>query len=401
MGAYYYYVDTTWDNRDNNRPGSTSYDYGGQVNDLYYKYFLVGSGNTDFGAGNDSSAIHWAAGPTVHFGSPCYSLPANISVSDYTTPSAYKYLTDNGYYGRDTVMTADNYPYCIAKSATLMGSDIDSLVGNPLFLRIGSLTYRWNKGPFHSGTFAIGSAPAIPLYNWGYDAASGVNWGFNKGNVPLVLNTDYRAEAEAGKPGDTVRAWLYGIGEYRGIDFVMITLDNPQQPPGVTVSGLVKSYYPQHETALELWREGEAQVAYSRTIPKEESGSGQLTQNFTFPGVEPGAYRLVITKAAHTSFTVHHIVVADKDVDLTKEARPAVQLMTMRCGDINGDGNINNSDLTIMWQQANYNRSAAAAANKLCDLNGDGLINNIDLTILWLAYNYNRGAVEINYQDSM
>jgi hypothetical protein len=162
-----------------------------------------------------------------------------------------------------------------------------------------------------------------------------------------------------------------------------------------TVSGQVKSYNPQHETALELWRAGEAQAAYSRTIPAEKSGSGQWTQAFTFPGVEPGTYTLVISKEAHTSFTVHNIVVADCDVDLTDDKRPEVQLMTMRCGDINGDGNINNSDLTILWQQANYNRSAAAADNKLCDLNGDGLINNIDLTLLWLAYNYNRGAVEI------
>jgi hypothetical protein len=165
---------------------------------------------------------------------------------------------------------------------------------------------------------------------------------------------------------------------------------------GFTVSGLVKSYNPQHCTYLALCREGEAEAAYTCTIEKENSGSGQWEQPFSFPAVEPGTYTLTITKAAHTKFTVHNIVVADKEVDLTQDGRPEVQLMTMRCGDINGDGNINNSDLTILWQQANYNRSAAAAANELCDLNGDGLINNIDLTILWLAYNYNRGGIEIN-----
>jgi Leucine-rich repeat (LRR) protein len=164
---------------------------------------------------------------------------------------------------------------------------------------------------------------------------------------------------------------------------------------GVSVSGLVKSYNPQHYTYLELWREGEAEAAYTLIIDKENSGSGQVEQPFAFPAVEPGTYTLVITKDAHTSFTVRNIVVGAGDVDLTKDNRPEVRLMTMRCGDINGDGNINNSDLTILWQQANYNGSAAAADNKLCDLNGDGLINNIDLTILWLAYNYNRGEVEI------
>jgi SagB-type dehydrogenase family enzyme len=172
----------------------------------------------------------------------------------------------------------------------------------------------------------------------------------------------------------------------------MLKMQGGGLPSGLTVSGLVKSYNPQHPVNLKLQGEN---IFYTHTIYKEESGSGLREQPFAFEGVEPGTYTLLITKDAHTSFTVRNIVVADKDVDLTQDARPEVRLMTLRCGDINGDGNINNSDLTILWQQANYNRSASAAANKLCDLNGDGLINNIDLTILWLGYNYNRGEIEI------
>jgi hypothetical protein len=197
-------------------------------------------------------------------------------------------------------------------------------------------------------------------------------------NGPIEINEDMMILAAAYKEG-------MDYSDTLGLFFMV----KPAHP-GVTVSGQVKTYNPAKSAHLEL--RGARTYTYDTPIG---SGSGQLTQNFTFPGVEPGAYRLVITKDAHTSFTVYNIVVADKDVDLTGDARPEVQLMTMRCGDINGDGNINNSDLTILWQQANYNRSAAAAANKLCDLNGDGLINNIDLTILWLAYNYNRGPVEI------
>jgi hypothetical protein len=159
-----------------------------------------------------------------------------------------------------------------------------------------------------------------------------------------------------------------------------------------TVSGQIKSYNPQHPTTLKLQGEN---ITYPATIDAEKTGSGQWTQEFIFEGVEPGLYTLVVSKEAHTDFIVHNIVVDDQDVDLTEDARPEVQLMTLRCGDINGDGNINNSDLTILWRQANYNRSAAAADEKLCDLNGDGLINNIDLTILWLAYNYNRGEIVI------
>jgi hypothetical protein len=168
-------------------------------------------------------------------------------------------------------------------------------------------------------------------------------------------------------------------------------LQGESTPAGLKVSGLVKSYNPKNGMTLQL--QGEY-ITYTGTID-EKPGSGQAEQPFSFEGVEPGAYSLLITKAGHASFTVRNIVVADEDVDLTQDARPEVRLMALRCGDINGDGNINNSDLTMLWSQANYNRSAKDALNPECDLNGDGLINNIDLTILWLAYNYNRGAIVI------
>jgi uncharacterized repeat protein (TIGR02543 family) len=164
---------------------------------------------------------------------------------------------------------------------------------------------------------------------------------------------------------------------------------------GVSVSGKIRSYNPTNPTNLCLQGED---IAYTITI-QEEPGSGQWEQGFTFSSVEPGTYTLLITKAAHTGFTVRNIVVKNADIDLTQNSRPELRLMTLRCGDINGDGNINNSDLTILWRQGNYNRSAKAADEPLCDLNGDGLINNIDLTILWLAYNYNRGEVIISALD--
>ena len=68
--------------------------------------------------------------------------------------------------------------------------------------------------------------------------------------------------------------------------------------------------------------------------------------------------------------------------------------MTLRCGDINNDGMINDADLAILWLSTNYNKSAGApGVNSRCDLNGDGMINDADLAILWLAANYNKGAV--------
>jgi hypothetical protein len=161
---------------------------------------------------------------------------------------------------------------------------------------------------------------------------------------------------------------------------------------GATVSGLVRAYNPGSITTLKLMRGDE--VEYTAAI-EMESGHGQVTQTFAFPNVAPGEYALVITKPGHTSFTVQRITVGASDLDLALDSRPAVQTITLLCGDINGDNMINNADLAVLWLAANYNKSAAQANNQLCDLNGDGMINNADLAILWLAVNYNKGSVAV------
>ena len=61
-------------------------------------------------------------------------------------------------------------------------------------------------------------------------------------------------------------------------------------------------------------------------------------------------------------------------------------------GDLDGDRQINVSDLNIVWDAANFNRTVGEAENKLTDLNGDGSVNVSDLNIVWDAANFNKGA---------
>ena len=168
---------------------------------------------------------------------------------------------------------------------------------------------------------------------------------------------------------------------------------NPQYVlQSFSVTGVIRSYNPNNATTLVLTQGG---VEKYRTTIGSAAGSGLTTQTFTFTGIAPGTYTLVVNKLGHTSFTVRNIVVGASNVDLTQDTRPDVRLMTLHCGDLNGDGMINDGDLTILWMVANYNKNAANAANPLSDLNGDGMINDGDLTILWMVANYNKGAVEI------
>ena len=163
---------------------------------------------------------------------------------------------------------------------------------------------------------------------------------------------------------------------------------------GVGVSGRIISNNPKNSITAYLMQEGKE--AHKTTIDGTP-GWGLVDQSVRFENVDPGTYSLVINKDVHTNFTVMSVVVGNKDLDLTKDSRPEVQVMTLRCGDISNDGLINDADLTILWRLGNYNRRATEAENDRCDLNGDGLINDADLTILWLAYNYNRGEIIIPY----
>jgi hypothetical protein len=163
---------------------------------------------------------------------------------------------------------------------------------------------------------------------------------------------------------------------------------------GFTVTGQIRSYNPTRATTIELMQGGA--VMFTGTIPAAGSGAPQMTQMFTIEGVAPGTYTLVVTKDAHTSFTITGVVVED-DLDLRTHSRSDISMMTMRSGDLDKSNNINQDDLAILINSANYGRSLSLARDILADLDGSGNINQDDLAILINSANYGRGAVVLNY----
>ena len=105
-----------------------------------------------------------------------------------------------------------------------------------------------------------------------------------------------------------------------------------------------------------------------------------------------GEYDLVVTKEAHLTYTVKNVKVGDEPLDLTAHKNPQISTMTLLAGDMDGDGSINADDLNIVWNAANFNKSAAAAVEKLTDINGDGDVNADDLNTVWNAANFNKGT---------
>ena len=169
---------------------------------------------------------------------------------------------------------------------------------------------------------------------------------------------------------------------------------DPNAVSAPSVRGAVKSYNPNNATTIQLMQGGKEQ--YKTTI-YPTTDSGQAEQNFSFSAVAPGTYDLVVTKPGHLTYTVKGVVVGDSPLDLTTMTGKAYQTITLLCGDINGDGSINEDDVSIIRYANNINKSTAVADNKLADINGDGSVNEDDVSIVRYSSHINKGVTACTY----
>ena len=171
---------------------------------------------------------------------------------------------------------------------------------------------------------------------------------------------------------------------------------DPNAVSAPSVSGTVKSYNPNNPVTVQLIEQGHHEVAYETTIVPT-TGSGQKEQNFSFPAVAAGTYDLVVTKPGHLSYTVKNVVVGSTDLDLTTHSNAAISTITLLCGDIDGNGFINSTDLGIILKGQNYGKSTATAGDKAADLDGNGFINSTDLGIVLQGQHYGKSAVSVSF----
>ena len=158
---------------------------------------------------------------------------------------------------------------------------------------------------------------------------------------------------------------------------------------GYSVSGQVASYNPGNATTVQL-KQGDA-VKYTTTIAAT-TGSGQVTQSFSIEGVAAGTYDLVVTKAGHLTYTITGVVVESDNVDLTADTSKVYSTITLLCGDVDGDGNINESDVSVIRYASNINKPVSSAANPLADVDGDGNVNESDVSIVRYAVHINKNT---------
>ena len=171
---------------------------------------------------------------------------------------------------------------------------------------------------------------------------------------------------------------------------------DPNAVSAPSVSGTVKSYNPNNPVTVRLIEQGHHEVAYETTIDPT-TGSGQKEQEFTFNAVAKGTYDLVVTKACHLTYTIKNVEVGDTPLNLTTMTGKAYSTITLLCGDIDGNGFINSTDLGIILKGQNYGKSTATAGDKAADLDGNGFINSTDLGIVLQGQHYGKSAVSVNF----
>ena len=189
-------------------------------------------------------------------------------------------------------------------------------------------------------------------------------------------------------------AYLFVATLYRNVNETVVYSWGNSGSSEHSVSGSIRSYNPGNPTTITLTHDSDG-FQYTATIAAT-TGSGQITQGFEITGVKAGTYTMVVTKAVHTTFIVRNITV-NEDLILSQHSRSEIQIMTMLCGDINGDGEIGPADLNILRSSNNYMRRTIEALNPAADLNGDGEIGPADLNILRSSINYMKGAVIESY----
>ena len=166
---------------------------------------------------------------------------------------------------------------------------------------------------------------------------------------------------------------------------------------GVSVKGKVVSCNGNNDFTVTLYKAGSDMVVGTPLTVSGNGTVGSTEQEFTIPNVAPGEYDLVVTKSAHLKYTVKNVTVGNAPLDLTTMTGKAYQTITLLCGDIDGNGFINSTDLGIILKGQNYGKSTATAGDKAADLDGNGFINSTDLGIVLQGQHYGKSAVSVNF----
>ncbi|MBO4733941.1 MAG: dockerin type I repeat-containing protein [Clostridia bacterium] len=137
---------------------------------------------------------------------------------------------------------------------------------------------------------------------------------------------------------------------------------------GSVYGGLTSPFAAEEPLTIALFRSGSDDAAYETSVPGN-------SMSYALNNIAPGDYTLTVIKDERTLFSKYIKVDGDVTCDIK------IVLSTHTPGDINGDGAVNNKDLSRLFQYlSDWDVEVNEAA---LDINGDGSVNNKDLSRLF------------------
>lgn len=308
------------------------------------------------------------------------------------------YYTTDGTDPEDSSTKIEAAPGATVKIGANIG------VGNRVWVRVRAYqstaenSYKWSdlSGAFYYSV----NRPLAPTANWEngttFTTALGVMLSCDTAGATILykLNGSSTFKTYTGKPIVVTETTTLETRSFLNNILSESVTYTYTKVAGVSVSGRVKSYNPGNAITIQL-KQG-AEVKYTTTIAAE-SGSGQVTQDFSFSTVAAGTYDLVITKGGHLTYTVTGVVVGSSDLDLTTNSKEYISTMTLLAGDVNTDGKITESDVSAIRYSSNINKETSTAATPLADVNGDGRVTESDVSVVRYAQHINKSEANCTY----
>ena len=282
-----------------------------------------------------------------------FAADGGVIQSGTSTYQSYRFLSD-------TASLSNLWGVRPLLGVTLIGADYTPIpsIGTGGSVLLQGYAGTNAKGATHEMLYKIGKNTSDPILTIQMPNISGMEYYVV---IPNDLSANGAAVYHMAKGSDNnidtngKDAYLFVSTIYQDISTSVDFSWKSAISTTATVTGAIRSYNPNNEIRITLTRESDGRE-YAATIAAA-AGSGQVTQDFAIENVEAGTYTLTVAKAAHTRFTVTNVVV-DGDVAMGRHARDEIKVMTLVCGDLNGDGYVNPQDLQILTSSLNFNKGS-------------------------------------------
>ncbi len=280
------------------------------------------------------------------------------------------------------------------------GENVDNRSSNPKIVSIGSALYVSYMRESDSKAIIKEKITTNQLLAISIDKMpTKTNYSFGEAvdYTGLTINANYEQEVKSVTTGfqvsgfdTTLQGERYATVTYEGktttFPYFVRNSDEVREP---YISGRINSYSNNSGISVKLYDVGDTSfenILYSTNISTAVTGNISSV-DFAIGEIAAGSYNMVISRGSHLDYIVTGITMGSESIAFTDSSNNKINLINLIAGDVDKDGAVNFTDLSIIRNSNNFNKTPQTASNNLTDINGDGSVNASDLIIVLTNYN--------------